>query len=133
VLRSYGLADALRSLASTAPIRISVTDEGIGRCSPPVEATACFCSAEAIQNAIKHAGNNVRVDVTVGRDRDQVHFAIADDGVGIDHSERVAGGAHTPEERHRRITPAQRRRPRSLSASVGRGSTRRWAARRAQP
>jgi signal transduction histidine kinase len=95
VLRSYGLADALRSLASTAPIPISVTDEGIGRCSPPVETTAYFCSAEAIQNAIKHAGSNVRVDVTVGRDRDRVHFAITDDGVGIDHSERVAGDGLT--------------------------------------
>jgi signal transduction histidine kinase len=91
VLRSYGLADALRSLASTAPIPISVTDEGIGRCSPPVETTAYFCSAEAIQNAIKHAGSNVRVDVTVGRDRDRVHFAISDGGVGIDHSERGDG------------------------------------------
>ena len=91
VLRDYGLADALRSLAIRAPIAISVTDEGIGRCSPPVEATIYFCSAEAIQNAIKHAGSNVRVGVTVGRDRNRVHFAISDDGVGIDHSERGEG------------------------------------------
>ena len=75
----------------TAPIAISVTDEGIGRCSPSVEAAIYFCSAEAIQNAIKHAGSNVRVGVTVGRDRDRVHFAISDDGVGIDHSERGDG------------------------------------------
>jgi glucose-6-phosphate-specific signal transduction histidine kinase len=33
--------------------------------------------------------------VTVGRDRDRVHFAITDDGVGIDHSERVAGDGLT--------------------------------------
>ena len=75
----------------TAPIAISVTDEGIGRCSPSVEAAIYFCSAEAIQNAIKHAGSNVRVRVTIGRDRDRVHFAITDDGAGIDRSERGDG------------------------------------------
>ena len=91
VLRSDGLVNALRSVAMTAPIAISVTDEGIGRCSPSVEAAIYFCSAEAIQNAIKHAGSNVRVGVTVGRDRDRVHFAITDDGVGIDRSERGDG------------------------------------------
>ena len=50
-----------------------------------------FCSVEAVQNAIKHAGSNVRVGVTVGRGRDGVHFAISDDGVGMDHSERGDG------------------------------------------
>ena len=86
VLRSGGLVRAVRSLAMRAPIAISVTDEGIGRCSPPVEAAIYFCSVEAVQNAIKHAGRNVRVGVTVGRGRDGVHFAISDDGVGMDHS-----------------------------------------------
>jgi len=95
VLRSDGLLHALHSLAIRAPIAISVTDEGIGRCSPSVEAAIYFCSAEAIQNAIKHAGSNARVGVTVGRDRDRVHFAISDDGVGIDHSERGDGDGLT--------------------------------------
>ena len=92
VLREATVSSTLfAQLAMTAPIAISVTDEGIGRCSPSVEAAIYFCSAEAIQNAIKHAGSNVRVGVTVGRDRDRVHFAISDDGVGIDHSERGDG------------------------------------------
>lgn len=91
VLRSGGLVRALRSLAMRAPIAISVSDEGIGRCSPPVEAAIYFCSVEAVQNAIKHAGSNAQVGVIIGRDRDQVHFAISDDGVGIDHSERGEG------------------------------------------
>src|SRR3954447_24963277 len=95
VLRSDGLVHALHSLAIRAPIAIFVTDEGIGRCSPSVEAAIYFCSAEAIQNAIKHAGSNARVGVTVGRDRDRVHFAISDDGVGIDHSERGDGDGLT--------------------------------------
>ncbi len=91
VLRSGGLVRALRSLAMRVPIPISVADEGIGRCSPPVEAAIYFCSVEAVQNAIKHAGSNARIGVTLRRDRDQVHFAINDDGVGMDHSERGDG------------------------------------------
>jgi signal transduction histidine kinase len=91
LLRSGGLVKALRSLAMRAPIAISVTDEGIGRCSPPVEAAIYFCSVEAVQNAMKHAGSDVRVAVTVGRDRDEVDFAISDDGVGMDHSVRGEG------------------------------------------
>jgi signal transduction histidine kinase len=86
VLRSGGLVKALRSLAMRAPIAMSVTDEGIGRCSPAVEAAIYFCSVEAVQNAIKHAGSAVGVAVSVGRDRDGVGFAISDDGVGMDHS-----------------------------------------------
>ena len=42
VLRSGGVVQALRSLAIRAPIAISVTDEGIGRCSPSVEAANLF-------------------------------------------------------------------------------------------
>jgi signal transduction histidine kinase len=91
VLRSSGLVKALRSLAMRAPIAISVIDEGIGRCSPPVEAAIYFCSVEAIQNAIKHAGRNAQVCVTVGRDRGGVRFAISDDGSGMDQSVRGAG------------------------------------------
>jgi signal transduction histidine kinase len=91
VLRNSGLVNALRSVAMTAPIAISVTDEGIGRCSPLVEAAIYFCSVEAIQNAIKHGGSNVQVGATVGRDRDRVHFAITDDGVGFDHAESGDG------------------------------------------
>ena len=91
VLRSGGLVRALRSLAMRAPIPISVTDEGIGRCTPSVEAAMYFCSVEAVQNAIKHAGSGVRVGVTVGRDHDGVHFAITDDGLGMDRSEGGEG------------------------------------------
>lgn len=83
VLRSGGLVKALRSLAMRAPIPISVADEGIGRCSAAVEAAIYFCSVEAIQNAIKHAGSHARVIVTLGRDQDGVRFTVADDGLGM--------------------------------------------------
>jgi signal transduction histidine kinase len=83
LLRDRGVADALRSVAMRAPVPIQVTDEGIGRCSPAVEAALYFCSLEAVQNALKHAGADAHITVIVGRDRDKVYFIVADDGVGI--------------------------------------------------
>ncbi len=88
LLRDRGLADALRSLAMRAPVPIVVSDEGIGRCSAAVEAAIYFCSLEAVQNAIKHGGRVVHVTIVVGRNRDGVHFSVADDGVGM----ATAGG-----------------------------------------
>ena len=84
LLRDRGLADALRSLAKSSPIATSVADEGIGRCPTPIETAIYFCSLEAIQNAIKHAGSHARVIVTLGRDQDAIRFTVADDGVGMD-------------------------------------------------
>ena len=84
MLRERGLVRAFRELAVSAPIPIDVADEGIGRCPRPVESTIYFCSLEAIQNAIKHAGSDVHVAVTLKRDPERVQFAVADDGAGID-------------------------------------------------
>ena len=83
-LANHGLAEALRTIASDAPIAIEVIDEGVGRCSPAVAAAVYFCSLEAVQNAIKHAGRAARVRLTLARDRDAVRFEVADDGVGMD-------------------------------------------------
>ena len=83
VLRDRGLVDALRTVAVTAPIRIEVHDEGTGRTTPTVEAAIYFCALEAIQNAIKHAGPNPRVEVALTRRHNTIEFAITDDGVGM--------------------------------------------------
>jgi signal transduction histidine kinase len=84
--------DALRAFAMTAQIPIEIVDEGIGRCSPTVEAAIYFCATEAVQNATKHAGSRARVTITLGRDRERVRFAVADDGVGMDPSAAEGDG-----------------------------------------
>jgi signal transduction histidine kinase len=89
VLRDRGLADALRSIALRATIPIRVANNGVGRCSPAVEAAIYFCSLEAIQNTIKHAGGGASVTVTLERDRRGIRFSVKDDGVGAD---TLAGG-----------------------------------------
>ena len=84
LLRDHGVADALRAVAMRGPNVIRVADEGIGRCPAPIEHVIYFCSLEAIQNAIKHAGSDATVTVTLGRDQGGVFFTIADDGSGMD-------------------------------------------------
>jgi signal transduction histidine kinase len=83
LLRDHGLADALRAVATRAPVPIKVTDLGIGRCSPAIEAALYFCSLEAVQNALKHAGSGVHVTIDLGRNQHDVYFTVADDGVGM--------------------------------------------------
>ena len=83
VLRERGVADALRSLAMTAPIPIKVTEAGLGRASASIEGAVYFCCLEAIQNAIKHAGPGARVSVDLGHRDGNLAFTIADDGAGM--------------------------------------------------
>ncbi len=95
-LQDFGLGSALRTFAmSAATPAMEVHDEGIGRCSPMVEAAIYFCATEAVQNATKHAGSHARVTITLGRDERRVHFAVADDGVGIDNTSSADGDGLT--------------------------------------
>jgi signal transduction histidine kinase len=67
----------------TAPISVRVHDEGLGRFPEEVEAAVYFCSREAIQNAIKHAGPAAHVAVTLEQGPVAIRFEIRDDGVGM--------------------------------------------------
>ena len=67
-------------------MQIDVVDNGIGRCARPIESAIYFCSMEAIQNVIKHAGDGARATITFERDGTRAAFAISDDGIGMDVS-----------------------------------------------
>jgi signal transduction histidine kinase len=84
VLRERGLADGVRSYARVFPLGIEVVDAGVGRCTPEVEAAVYFCSIEAVQNAVKHAGPDARVIVRFARSNGSIRFSIEDDGPGFD-------------------------------------------------
>jgi len=81
ILTEAGLGPALGSLADRAPLPVVVTDELDRRLPTGVEATAYFVAAEAITNAIKHAGAT-RVDVRARVADDQLHLDVRDDGRG---------------------------------------------------
>jgi signal transduction histidine kinase len=91
VLRERGVGSALRSVAMTAPIPITVNDQGIGRFEPAAEAAIYFCAMEGIQNTIKHAGDHPEVTIAFERDPDRVRFTVADNGVGMDTGSVAAG------------------------------------------
>jgi signal transduction histidine kinase len=83
LLVDRGLAAALEAQARKATIPVRVLAEGIARYPREIEATAYFCSLEALQNATKYASAaSVRVELA---DPDGwLRFAVADDGKGFD-------------------------------------------------
>jgi signal transduction histidine kinase len=81
ILREAGLGPALASLADRAPLPVVVIDELDRRLPSSVEATAYFVTAEAVTNAIKHAGAT-RVDVRTWLAEDQLRLDVRDDGRG---------------------------------------------------
>jgi signal transduction histidine kinase len=81
ILTEAGLGPALASLADRAPLPVVVVDELDRRLPSSVEATAYFVTAEAVTNAIKHAGAT-RVDVRTWLADDQLRLDVKDDGRG---------------------------------------------------
>ncbi len=77
------LAHALRDLAGAAPLSARVRVDDLGQVSPDVEQAVFYCVSEALQNATKHAGARASVVIEVGRDGDDIVFAVSDDGVGL--------------------------------------------------
>ncbi|MEV0618999.1 histidine kinase [Nonomuraea sp. NPDC050404] len=80
-LGQYGLETALRSAAQRAPIPATVHAIGIDRYPPEIEINVYFCLLEALRNAIKHAGSDATVSITL-QDRNGLSFDFRDTGVG---------------------------------------------------
>ncbi len=84
LLRERGLAEALRAFAVTAPVAVRVEERGRHSASPAGTAAVYFTVLEAIQNAIKHGGSDVKIDVTLDRRPEALAFAVVDDGPGFE-------------------------------------------------
>lgn len=96
VLTDHGLVEALGAVARRLPVPVAVVDSGMDRLPPDVEAAVYFCCVEALQNVVRHAGDDASATVTVETDGTGsagmvVRFRVADDGVGFDPA-TVAGG-----------------------------------------
>jgi signal transduction histidine kinase len=91
VLRERGVADAFRAFAKAVPIPVRVVDEGVGRSASGVEAAIYYCTLEAIQNVVKHAGPGATVTLTLARPSGRIEFEVRDDGAGFESSAPVAG------------------------------------------
>ncbi|MEO3872071.1 ATP-binding protein [Nonomuraea sp. B12E4] len=89
-LAQYGLETALRAVAQHSPLRTTVRAAGIGRYPPEIEINIYFCLLEAMQNAIKHAGEKATVTIDL-RDEGGLSFDFRDDGDGSS-PERIRSG-----------------------------------------
>jgi signal transduction histidine kinase len=81
VLADRGLAPALETLASRAPLPVSVEGVPDERLGEPVEAAVYFVVAESLTNAVKHAGAS-ELRVRMATAGGELRVEIADDGRG---------------------------------------------------
>ena len=95
VLRERGVADALRARALRGPVDIQVVAGDVGRLDPSVELAVYFCALEALQNAIRHGGQDAAITVTLRREAEELAFAVADDGPGFDPLDANGGAGLT--------------------------------------
>jgi signal transduction histidine kinase len=84
LLTHYGVAEALKSAARSAPMAVSVAASDIRRYPPEVEVAIYFCCLEGLQNSVKHAGNGAAAVLTLTDEGRRLRFELADDGVGFD-------------------------------------------------
>ncbi|WIM94824.1 sensor histidine kinase [Actinoplanes oblitus] len=81
VLTDLGLPAALRELAATSPIPVTVETDIAARPPEGIETTAYFVAAEALTNIAKHA-HATRARVRVTGDGTRIDLEIEDDGRG---------------------------------------------------
>jgi signal transduction histidine kinase len=94
LLADAGLVEALRSVARRCALPTTVEADGLQRQSPEIESAVYFCCLEAIQNAVKHAGEAATVTIRL-EEADELRFTVADDGVGFDASSTDGGAGMT--------------------------------------
>jgi signal transduction histidine kinase len=81
VLADRGLADAIRALALSSPVRADTDIQLPGRLPAPVESAAYFAVAEALANAVKHAGART-VHIRIAYCAGMLRIEVTDDGHG---------------------------------------------------
>ena len=89
ILTEDGLAAALESLTSRAPIPVAL-DVSEGRLPAQVEATAYFVACEALANVVKHAHAS-KAAISAHRRNGVLVVEVEDDGVGGAHAENGSG------------------------------------------
>lgn len=101
VLADRGLVPALEAHTAKVPIPVSIEAPPLPRFSAEIEATVYFCVLEALQNVSKYARASAAT-VRLESFRDQLTFAVSDDGVGFEPGKTARGaGLRNIEERVR--------------------------------
>jgi signal transduction histidine kinase len=98
VLTDLGLAAALHSMATQAPLPVHVAGE-VGRHSVEIESAVYFASVEALQNALKHADGATGVWIELRESGDELRFEVRDDGAGFTAGEHDGRGLRNMRDR----------------------------------
>jgi signal transduction histidine kinase len=98
-LVDHGMLGALQALATRAPLPVLVEVDEVGRLPPAIEGALYFTCAEALQNAVKHAGDATRVTITLRRSDVGLSLEINDDGRGFAEGTPSGHGLRNMRER----------------------------------
>lgn len=82
VLEQLGLAAAVRAHLRDAALPVAVVDSGTARYPQALEGAGYFACIEAVQNALRHGGSSISVDLECAPTR--LRLAVTDDGGGFD-------------------------------------------------
>ena len=91
LLADEGVVEAVRAVASRAPIHAEVEAHDVGRLPTELESAVYFCVLEAFQNALKHADGARNVYVRFDRTGERLRFSVRDDGAGSGSATIAAG------------------------------------------
>ena len=92
LLAEEGIGAALEAALAGSPAVTVDTTPGVDRLAEDEEAAVFFACLEAVQNALKHGGEDVRVTISLeAADDGRLRFTVEDDGPGFDPA-RAAGG-----------------------------------------
>lgn len=96
LLTDDGLSAALHDAASRVAAHVDVeVGDDVGRLPEEMEVAVYYTCLEALQNVVKHGGDDVCARVTLRRDGRTLSFRIADDGVGFAVRDRRDGSGLT--------------------------------------
>jgi signal transduction histidine kinase len=109
LLAEFGLVHALEAVAGRAARNIEVLAENVGRYPPEVESGVYYCCREALQNAVRHAGDAAVVSVALRASDDELSFEVRDDGIGFDVAkDSIGAGLRNIEDRVGALTGSVR-------------------------
>jgi signal transduction histidine kinase len=91
VLSNRGVVAALEHALQHFVAPVAFHTNGITRYAGEVESAVYYCCLEAIQNATKHGGPDVKISVTLVDDADELRFEVTDDGTGFDPTDAHGG------------------------------------------
>ncbi|MCX4767597.1 histidine kinase [Streptomyces sp. NBC_01275] len=93
ILTDRGLEGAVRALAASSTVRVTVQADGLAdgpRAPAAVEAAAYFVVAEALTNSVKYSGSE-RAEVLLARTRTGLSVRVRDEGCGGADESRGSG------------------------------------------